>query len=319
MKLEAAKYHLLLMLDVMMWRTNIKSVLDSALPLWQKHIGRLNKIDKLFGDKPDPAEEQKERLEFVGNFWLYQVTEKADAATRAALSLEEDYEVFNKEDCDTVLNWLLTSGHREEFIAAIKKERIPSSGNTELVVYEKAFLAWDAARFTDVVKRGRILGFYNNDELAQWLDKLHPLVVKQFSSWSQFFDGFMLGKKAWEQSELEHGEMNTEDSHIFESDNKTVYENAAVLYSHPLSPWVVFDISTDYAAPVPAASLAATANGIASPANQKATGLKKYWWVFLLLSFVVAGLKIGLKQSRKNKQHMNTEERLQNLRDKLNK
>lgn len=317
MKLEAAKYHFLLMLDIMMWRTNIQSLLDSSLPLWQKHIGRLQKIDKLFGDKPDPAEEQKERLEFVGNFWLYQVTEKADAATKALLSLEEDYEVTNKKDCDAVLNWLLNSGHREAFLSAIQEDAEDLTGSNEAALYEKAFLAWDAARFVNVVKRGRLLGYYNNEELAQWLDELHPRVVQKFKSWSQFFDGFMLGKKTWEENESQNEVMDAEDIQIFAADNQRMYDNVAVLNSHPLSPWIVFDTRTDYAAPAALTTIAAKTDS-STEANRKATGLKKYWWVFIVLSLVVAGLKIGLKQSQRNKQPASAEERLQNLRDKLN-
>ncbi|RQO30618.1 hypothetical protein DBR32_07740 [Taibaiella sp. KBW10] len=310
--LHQPKYRFLLLLDIMMWKHDLASVLDMSVPLWQKHIKRLQKIDKLFGDQPDPAEEQKEKEEFTGDFWIYQITQKASKETKQALELSEDYDIHNRQDALKILEWLQTEGHRKDAkeLFDASPELLPEFSITTFE--ENKILAWDMARFINVLKRSLILGYISEEEMTQKLDQIYPMIAGRYASWQSYVADYKLGNLIWQVSLLE--EQADEDMEAaFNEDNKHIEENVAVLLHHELSPWTVFDIRKDYTIPEPPTEAKTGDKTVVD--NSRKTGLQKYWWVLLLIGLLSMGLKIYSKWSQK--QNNTKEQRMENLKKKL--
>lgn len=84
-------------------------------------------------------------------------------------------------------------------------------------------LAWDAARYVQLVRLCFVAGYLTDDEAWAELLKLAPLVEGRFESWMEFAQSFLIGRTFWSGGE---------DAQV-----KSVCER---LLGHPASPWQFF-------------------------------------------------------------------------------
>lgn len=88
-----------------------------------------------------------------------------------------------------LLNWFKTTGHRFD-------ERFYDSW------YQKSILAWDVARYSDMVRKGYYLNYIGKKTALEHLDYAHEMSKDNFESWEDYGRNFLFFKKIWDNHKL---------------------------------------------------------------------------------------------------------------------
>lgn len=174
--------------------------------------------------------------------------------------LEDFWGVIDKNSALKSLENILTQGHRTKF--NVLKNTLPGDGSldstslskfkqifsfdledrhelkmsdedyrklaqwiqrTHRYLKESGILAWDAARYIQLIRLSFIAGYLNDDEAWAEILKLAPLVEGRFESWMEFSQSFLIGRTFWS---------GADDPQV-----KAVCER---LLGSPASPWQFF-------------------------------------------------------------------------------
>lgn len=171
--------------------------------------------------------------------------------------LNEYWKVFDRQSCLQNLQDIRQQGHRTKF--NVLKSALPKSGpldhaalekfkqifsfdfeedqqlgmgeaeyqklaawfqRTESYLGESSILAWDAARYIQLIRLSFMAGYLTDSEAWSEILKLAPLIEGKFKSWMEFSKSFLIGRTFWSGSD---------DTEI-----KAICER---LLGHPASPW----------------------------------------------------------------------------------
>ncbi|MNJ99860.1 hypothetical protein D3C87_176410 [compost metagenome] len=174
--------------------------------------------------------------------------------------LEEMWAVFDKDSALKNLENIRTQGHRTKF--NVLKDCVPADGSIDAVSLEKfkqiflfdfsegqeiqlkdedyrklaqwiqrtqkyvsdsGILAWDVARYIQLVRLCFVAGYFDDNEAWAQILKIAPVAEGKFSSWTEFAQSFLIGRTFWAGSESPEA--------------KAICER---LLGHPASPWQFF-------------------------------------------------------------------------------
>ncbi|MFE0519478.1 DUF1266 domain-containing protein [Streptomyces sp. NPDC058954] len=110
---------------------------------------------------------------------LYPFTRLDDDSARGWLA--DQWEITSREELVDRLDELSRSGYRA------RAQRLLGV----------APLAWDAALYVDIARRGFAAGLITEAEAWTALKNIVPSVVSAYSSWQGYADHYLLGRKVW--------------------------------------------------------------------------------------------------------------------------
>ncbi|MGW2827880.1 DUF1266 domain-containing protein [Streptomyces sp. NPDC001286] len=110
---------------------------------------------------------------------LYPFTRIDDDSARGWLA--DQWEITSREELVDRLDELSRSGYRA------RAQRLLGV----------APLAWDAALYVDIARRGFAAGLITEAEAWTALKNIVPSVVSAYSSWQGYADHYLLGRKVW--------------------------------------------------------------------------------------------------------------------------
>ncbi|MFF4268700.1 DUF1266 domain-containing protein [Streptomyces sp. NPDC001536] len=110
---------------------------------------------------------------------LYPFTRPDDDGARRWLA--EQWEIASRDELIDRLDELSRSGYRA------RAQR----------VLGVAPLAWDAALYVDISRRGFACGLITEGEAWTALKNIVPAVVSAYASWQEYADHYLLGRKVW--------------------------------------------------------------------------------------------------------------------------
>lgn len=171
--------------------------------------------------------------------------------------LEEFWDVRDRESCQKVLENIRSQGHRTKF--NVLRSSLPGDGSIDAVSLEKfrqifnfdleegqqvqmseadysklamwmqrthkylkesGILAWDLARYIQLVRLSFVAGYLSDVQAWAEILKLAPLADGKFANWMDFCQSFLIGRTFWS---------GTDDPRV-----KSICER---LLGHPASPW----------------------------------------------------------------------------------
>lgn len=94
---------------------------------------------------------------------------------------------------------------------------------TQKYVAKSGILAWDVARYVQLVRLSYVAGYFTDNEAWAEILKLGPVAEGKFNSWTEFAQSFLIGRTFWSGTES--------------AEAKAICER---LLGHPASPWQFF-------------------------------------------------------------------------------
>ncbi|MCX5334222.1 DUF1266 domain-containing protein [Streptomyces sp. NBC_00140] len=110
---------------------------------------------------------------------LYPFTRTDDDGARRWLA--EQWEITSRDELADRLDELARSGYRA------RAQRVLGVSP----------LAWDAALYVDISRRGFAGGMITEGEAWTALKNIVPAVVSAYASWQEYADDYLLGRKVW--------------------------------------------------------------------------------------------------------------------------
>ncbi|WP_327716990.1 DUF1266 domain-containing protein [Streptomyces sp. NBC_00490] len=110
---------------------------------------------------------------------LYPFTRSDDDGARRWLA--EQWEITSRDGLADRLDELARSGYRA------RAQRLLGVSP----------LAWDAALYVDISRRGFAAGMITEGEAWTALKNIVPAVVSAYASWQEYADDYLLGRKVW--------------------------------------------------------------------------------------------------------------------------
>ena len=142
-------------------------------------------------------------------------------------SLADSWDITTKKDLDDMIDSLSKGRHNPRFLEEAKEFGITVMSRAEFEselkglddredimffrnmfeAYEafgdKAILAWDLSRATQLCADGYIAGFYSYDEAVDKALAVGKIIQGQFDSWDDFYSSYLYGYAYWSEDDLE--------------------------------------------------------------------------------------------------------------------
>lgn len=197
-------------------------------------------------------------IDEIGEYFFRLDMNYGPEAKADCLEILEDYwSVADKKTALNVLNEVRSQGHRTKF--NILQSSLPADGHldaisldkfkqifafdfdskhevqmsnedylklaqwvqrTQKYLKESGILAWDAARYIQLIRLCFVAEYLSDNEAWAEILKLAPLVEGRFGSWMEFSQSFLIGRTFWSGSE-----------------DPVVKSSCERLLGHPASPW----------------------------------------------------------------------------------
>lgn len=165
-------------------------------------------------------------------------------------TLEDWWEVTDKESTLGIVKWLLEDGHHaeaDEALAELRERGVENISQEErededskmgdvCLIAEsmeengwcpegkmpESVIAWDLVRLVNLGRWAYLCGYVNEDEMWQIMKIAADTALKHFSSWEEYGLSFIMGRGVW------HGDPD---------DGETAYEIVNLLLKDDESPW----------------------------------------------------------------------------------
>lgn len=172
----------------------------------------------------------------------------------AKATLAEYWNVHNVAELEKTLTWLLDEGHQNQYIQFRKvlDENGGASADVNTIDLTKYKLtkndqpaiqfikdhytefssagikAWDLARYINNICVAYQAGYFNRGEAMAWLMKAPQAAQSRYSSWSAYFNDFLLGREFWGGGESD----NAKDNAKFKAEVAGMLEGKYSIYSY---------------------------------------------------------------------------------------
>ncbi len=147
------------------------------------------------------------------------------------VSLEEWWGVTDRETADETLDWILTEGHRTDYVELVKYldelelNTIPAEERAATLVYmfedvtedeaaamanyyswyeelgETAIDGWDYCRALNLLSFYYIAGYYTEEEALDKSLEIAQDLQPKFGSWDELIDSYMRGYEFWNETD----------------------------------------------------------------------------------------------------------------------
>ncbi|MEN0058725.1 MAG: DUF1266 domain-containing protein [Bdellovibrio sp.] len=139
---------------------------------------------------------------------------------RSALPTEGSIDMGSLEKFKQIFAFDFEEGHEPQLSDEEYKKLATWIQSTHRYLKEAGILAWDMARFIQLVRLCFVAGYITDNEAWAEVLKLGPLVEGRFESWMEFSQSFLIGRTFW---------CGRDEPQV-----KAICER---LLGHPASPW----------------------------------------------------------------------------------
>ncbi len=115
--------------------------------------------------------------------------ELASGLADSAQILSDWWNIENREQLLSTLNWLKSEGHRK----AWRQKNGLSPNDSE----QSRFLAWDYGRFASLVRWGTRAELLTSEEGWEHLQRIETTISDSFSSWKDYLEDYASGHSQW--------------------------------------------------------------------------------------------------------------------------
>jgi hypothetical protein len=122
-----------------------------------------------------------------------------------------DWHAVDRTSVDQKLEWLRERGHRAELRAYLAGGRTGSAALERFVGSHRAALerygivAWDVGRAVALVRSGRVMRWFDDDEAWARLEVFGELARRTYPSWEAYGEDYALGFRFFDPELEEHG------------------------------------------------------------------------------------------------------------------
>ena len=144
--------------------------------------------------------------------------------------LKKEWDIQDQEDFDEVQDWLITEGHRTEFLELI--HRIMNSSQSEIQDYiaevnrgehamstktemaeerarvemieedgsklkNQGFMAWDQLRYMENCGLGYLAGYLDEETAWENLNSVAKALQSRYDSWKDMGEAYLMGREFW--------------------------------------------------------------------------------------------------------------------------
>ena len=147
--------------------------------------------------------------------------------------------IDDKDGLLSNLQWLLVSGHRKDFNIQGKLLTknsfllfgLPNNKKEVLKKYwlllgHKGIIGWDLSRYIFLCREGYAAGYLSEHEAWEKIMPIAKLIQQNFSSWAEFAENYMIGRRYWSEEEYSQRISSVE----------YIYEN---IKNNPNGPWKI--------------------------------------------------------------------------------